>query len=119
MEPVLLWVSICMPTGSGKSSLCKWLKQLVDDVRANVGSTDTASSASWFLNDQSMEKMGALMDENFSKQLGLYDELSMFLSQMNVFRGKGVIDSHEAALFLQFYGGTAWVRKTGMYLDDC
>ena len=49
--------------------------------------------------DQSFEKMGALMDENNSKLLGLYNELAMFLSQMNVFRGKGVTDSHEVAVF--------------------
>lgn len=109
LEPVLLWVSICMPTGSGKTSLCKFLKQLVDDTHANVGS----DSSSWFIDDQSMEKMGALMNENNSKLLGLYDELAMFLSQMNVFRGKGVTDSHEVALFLQLYGGNSWTRKTG------
>lgn len=75
--------------------------QLVDDTHANVGS----DSSSWFIDDQSMEKMGALMNENNSKLLGLYDKLAMFLSQMNVFRGKGVTDSHEVALFLQLYGG--------------
>ena len=53
------------------------------------------------------------MDENNSKLLGLYDELAMFLSQMNVFRGKGVTDSREVAVFLQLYGGNPWVRKTG------
>ena len=26
VEPVLLWIVICMPTGSGKSGLCKLLK---------------------------------------------------------------------------------------------
>ena len=115
MEPVLLWVAICMPTGSGKSSLCKWLKKLVEEVRTKATS-DSENTTSWFLNDQSLEKMGAMMSENFSKQLGLYDEFAMFLSQMNVFRGKGVIDSHEASVFLQFYGGSGWVRKTGMKL---
>lgn len=109
IEPVLLWISICMPTGSGKSSLCKYLKRLVDDTHANTG-LDTPS---WFLDDQSFEKMGALMCENNSKLLGLYDELAMFLSQMNVFRSKGVTDSHELAVFLQLYGANSWVRKTG------
>lgn len=110
IEPVLVWISICMPTGSGKSSLCKFLKNLVDEARVRLGvDTDT----SWFADDQSFEKMGALMDENNSKLLGLYDELAMFLSQMNVFRGKGVTDSHEVAVFLQLYGGCSWIRKTG------
>ena len=48
------------------------------------------------------------------KLMGLYDELAMFLSQMNIFRGKGVGDSHELAVFLQLYGANPWARKTGM-----
>ena len=111
MEPVLLWISICMQTGSGKSSLCKYLRQLVEDARSNSGLDD--SHASWFLDDQFFEKMGALMCENNWKLLGLYDELPMFFSQINVFRGRGLSDSHELALFLQLYGGSQWVRKTG------
>lgn len=109
IEPVLLWISVCMPTGSGKTSLCKYLKQLVEDAHDNIG-LDTPS---WFLDDQSFEKMGALMHDNHSKLLGLYDELTMFLAQMNVFRGKGVTDSHELAVFLQLHGANSWVRKTG------
>lgn len=112
IEPAIVWISICMPTGSGKSSLCKYLKHLVDDAREKTGAD---ADTSWFADDQSFEKMGALMDENNSKLLGLYDELAMFLSQMNVFRGKGVTDSHEVAVFLQLYGGNPWVRKTGNY----
>lgn len=53
------------------------------------------------------------MSENHGKLLGLYDELAMFLSQINVFRGRGLSDSHELALFLQLYGGNSWVRRTG------
>jgi energy-coupling factor transporter ATP-binding protein EcfA2 len=111
VEPVLLWISICMPTGSGKSSLCKYLRQLVEDARSNRGLDD--SQPSWFLDDQSFEKMGALMHDNDWKLLGLYDELPMFFSQINVFRGRGLSDSHELAVFLQLYGGRPWVRKTG------
>ena len=97
LEPVLLWVSICMPTGSGKTSLCKFLKQLVDDTHANVGS----DSSSWFIDDQSMEKMGALMNENNSKLLGLYDELAMFLSQMS--SGEKVLLIHMKLLYFCNY----------------
>ena len=57
--------------------------------------------------------MGSLMAENHSKDVGLYGELAMFLSQMNVFRGRGWSDSHELALLLQLYGGSSWVRRTG------
>jgi len=111
VEPVILWICICMPTGSGKSALCKYLKKLVDSARSTCGLDD--SSPSWFLDDQSFEKMGAIMSENHCKLFGLYDELSMFLSQINVSRGRGLSDSHELALFLQLYGGNGWVRKTG------
>lgn len=111
VEPVLVWIAICMPTGSGKSALCKFLKSLVDKARANCGLTD--ADPSWCLDDQTFEKMGSLMSENHGKLLGLYDELAMFLSQINVFRGRGLSDSHELALFLQLYGGNSWVRRTG------
>ena len=111
IEPVLLWISVCMPTGSGKSSLCKYLRKLVEDARSNNGLEE--NKPSWFLDDQSFEKMGALMSDNNWKVLGLYDELPMFLSQINVFRGQGLSDSHELALLLQLYGGSQWVRKTG------
>ena len=76
IEPAIVWISICMPTGSGKSSLCKYLKQLVDACEKRGADADT----SWFADDQSFKKMGAFMDENNSKLLGLYDELAMFLS---------------------------------------
>ena len=36
---------------------------------------------------------------------GLYDELSTFLAQINLYRGKGLAVSHELALFLQPYNG--------------
>lgn len=111
VEPVLLWISICMPTGSGKSGLWKYLRKLVNETRLNCGLNESKSS--WFFDDQSIEKLGAMMCDNDWKLLGLYDELPMFLAQMNIFRGKGLCDSHELALLLQLYGGTQWVRKTG------
>lgn len=111
-EPVLLWISICMPTGMGKSSLCKYLRKLITKARRQRGMDD--SSPSWLLDDQSFEKMGESMQQNHAKLLGLYDELSTFLTQINVCRGRGVAESHEVSLFLQLYGSDAWIRKTGM-----
>ena len=60
--------------------------------------------------------MGALMQENNGKILARYDELSMFLSQMNVFSGKKVNNSHEHSVFPQLYGAQSWVRRTGTYV---
>lgn len=110
VEPVLLWIAICMPTGSGKSALCKFLKSLVEKTRVKCGLS--SMDPSWCLDDQSFEKMGSLMSDNHCKLIGLYDELAMFLSQINVFRGRGLSDSHELALFLQLYSATAWTRRT-------
>ena len=112
VELVLVWLTIkklCMPTGCGKSSL--YLRKLVEDARSGSGLQENQSS--WFLDNHSFEKMGALMSENNGKFLGLYDELPMFLLQINVFLGRGLSDSHELALLLQLYGGSQWVRKRG------
>ena len=57
--------------------------------------------------------MGALMNENSARLLGLYDELSAFLTQINLYRGRGLSDSHELALFLQLFNGHPWRRDTG------
>ena len=101
IEPVLLWISISMPTGSGKSFLCKYLKKLVDETRDHAGSDQPL----WSLDDQSFEKMGAIMSENDCKLMGLYDELAMFLYQINICRGIGISDSLELAVFLQLTHG--------------
>jgi len=55
------------------------------------------------------------MAENHSKLLGLYDELSSFLTQINLYKSRGVSDSHDLALFLQLYNGHPWSRKTGKH----
>lgn len=119
VEPVLVWISICMRTGMGKSSLCKLLRKLVLQAQAQCGLDDP--STSWMLDDQSFEKMGDLMHQNHWKLLGLYDELPIFLSQINIFRGRGVTDDsheheHELAVFLQLYGSDPWIRRTGKCL---
>ena len=114
MEPVLLWLSVCMPTGSGKSSLCKLLRQIVKDAREQCGLREDPTS--WTLDDQSLEKMGELMQDNHGKLLGLYDELPMFLAQVNICRGRALADSQQVAIFLQLYGADSWVRRTGMCL---
>ena len=110
VEPVLVWLSICKPTGSGKSSLCKLLKKLVKDASQQSG---VEEDCSWTLDDQSLEKMGELMEANHCKLLGLYEELPMFLSQLNICRRKALVDSQQVAIFLQLYGADPWVRKTG------
>ena len=53
------------------------------------------------------------MSENNYRLLGLYDELALFLSQMNIFHGKSITDSRELSIFLQLFGASSWTRKTG------
>ena len=62
------------------------------------------------------EKIGALMADNHSKLLGLYDELSSFLTQINLYKACGLSDSNELADFLQIYNDHPWSRKTGKHV---
>ena len=100
-EPVLVWLTICMPTGSGKSSLFRHKCHVTDN------------DPSWMFDDVSFKKIGALMSKNSGRLLGLYDELSAFLAQINLYRGRGLSDSHKLAIFLQLYNGHQWRRDTG------
>ena len=78
-EPVLIWLTVSMPTGSGKSTLFRHLHNVLQQVRAIAGVGD--DQPTWSVDDASFEKMGALMHANSSRLIGLYDELSAFLTQ--------------------------------------
>lgn len=111
-EPVLIWLSVNMPTGSTKSALFHYLVKVVMEVRKLCGYT--LMDPVWLLGDATCEKMGDMMSANHGRLLGLYDELTSILTQLNLYRGKGLTMSHELALFLQLYNGHSWVRTTGM-----
>lgn len=81
-EPVLLWLTVAMPTGSRKSTLFRYLFSQLQQIRSLAGVSP--EDPTWILDDASFEKMGALMHSNASRLLGLYDELSAFLSQINL-----------------------------------
>ena len=106
-----MWLSVNMPTGSSKSSLYHFLHSIITTVRRECGCT--ARDPARLLGDASCEKMGDLMAMNSSQLLGLYDELSTFLTQLNLYRGKGLNLTHELALFLKLYNGHPWARATG------
>ena len=80
-----------MPTDSGKSILCKCLSKLVQETRLQCGREEALFLT---LDDQSF---GELMQKNHRKLLGLYDELPMFLSRINVCRGHTLADSQQVA----------------------
>lgn len=110
-EPSLLWIVIAMPTGSGKTPLFTFLTDILQRVRVKLEISSTAPS--WLLDEASFEKMGDLMASNHCKLLGLYDELSTFLAQINVYRGKGLCDCNNLSAFLSLYTGKSWSRATG------
>ena len=64
--------------------------------------------------EASMEKMGVMMCDNSNKIIGiLYDELTHFLMQINIYCNHGLSDTHDLAMFLQLYNGLPWSRRTG------
>ena len=54
------------------------------------------------------------MSANNGCLLGLYDELMTFMSQVNIYRQKGLVNSHELATILSLYNGGRWSRRTGI-----
>ena len=74
VEPAILWISITMPTGSGKTPLFTFLTNILQKVRSKLNLTQ--AHPPWLLDEASFEKMGELMATNHSELLGLYDELS-------------------------------------------
>ena len=69
--------------------------------------------ADWVIEEASMEKMGVMMCDNSNKIIGIYDELTHFLPQINIYRNRGLSDTHDLAMFLQLYNGLPWPRRTG------
>lgn len=72
----------------------------------------------WVLQDATFEKMGALMAENGGRLLGMFDELSTFLTKIKLYSSRGLTDSHELAMFLELYNANPWTRTTGERNDE-
>ena len=53
------------------------------------------------------------MADNDGRLLGIFDELSSFLTKITVFNGKSICDSNELSMLLELYNGNAWSRNTG------
>ena len=111
-EPVLVWLAVSMPTGSGKSTLFRHLYSMIQNIRQMCGATD--KEPTWVFDDGSFEKMVALMSEYTCRLLSFYDEILAVLTQINLYRGRGLSDSHELSLFLQLYNAHPWRRDTGL-----
>lgn len=62
IEPVLIWITVTMPTGSGKSTLFHHLFMIKEEVRHQCGISEL--DPTWLVDDASFEKMGVLMYKN-------------------------------------------------------
>lgn len=56
------------------------------------------------------------MSENGGRLLGMYDELSAFLTKIKLHNSRGLTDSHELAMFLELCNATPWTRTTGIIM---
>ena len=88
-----------------------FLNDIINKVR--LGHKLKENDPAWCFDEASFEMMGYLMAKNNNKLLGLYDEFSTFLAQMNVYRGKGLCESHDLATLLSLYNAKSWNRDTG------
>lgn len=113
-EPNIVWLSINMPDGSGKHSLHKYLHILIGRIRRERGCR--ADDPSWLLGNSTFREMEELVSKNDGRLFCLYDELSTFLAQLNLYRGKVLGVSHELATLIQQYNGRPWTHRTGKLL---
>lgn len=67
----------------------------------------------WLFQDSTFEKMGMHMADNGGRLLGMFDELSAFLTKIKLYSSRGLTDSHELSMFLELYNGNSWNRTTG------
>lgn len=116
VEPVLVWITVVMPSGSGKTLLFSFLMELLEMVKTKYDADRDVNSPDWALDEASFEEMGAMMASNDCKLLGMYDELGTFLSQINAGHGKNVPESHELTIFLSLYNSKSWKRSTSKYV---
>ena len=114
-EPVLLWLTVYMPTESEISTLFKHIYNLLQLTRELCGQGEC--DPVWAIDDAMFEKMGSLMSRNSARLLGIYNKLGAFLTQINLYHGRGLSDSHELSLFLQLFNGYPWRRDTGIPLS--
>jgi hypothetical protein len=110
MEPVLVWASICIPTGSGKSTLCKLLRKLVHETRSECGQSE---GPFWLSDDQSFEKLGWWMTivENFS---AFMMNCQCFLPKWTYVVGRMSQIHSKWVRFYNFMDWTNGFRRTGM-----
>ncbi len=73
VEPVIVWLTVVMPSGSSKSSVFKYVLDILGLTRKRRALPLNAPS--WTLDEATFEKMGAIMDENSGRLLGICDRI--------------------------------------------
>ena len=70
-----------------------------------------------FLPHCTWDKLGEILANSGGRSLGLFDELTAFLSTMNMYSSvkMQVSDTKEYQDFLQMYTGKTKTRETGMF----
>ena len=95
-EPLIPWIVTVIPTGSGKSTLFKFLYNIVEEVkRRRFKEKEDFENQEWLAGECSIERLGFTMAENGNRLLGLFDEMSHFLTQMNILKNKGLSDTQD------------------------
>lgn len=60
------------------------------------------------------QKMGATICKNNNGRLiEMFDDLSSFLSNINVYNGHSVSDGNDLLMFLDLFNGSSWSQTTG------
>ena len=88
--------------------MCKYLVEIIKKVHQKLVDEEVEPK-DWLLSDETFEKMGEIMPQNDGKMVGLYDELTNWLSQVNLYSGtKGLLDTHEFTKLLEFFSAISW-----------
>lgn len=91
----------------------KYLVDILKRVRVKLADEEQ-DLKEWLLSDQTFETLGEIMSQNDGKMLGLNDELTNWLSQVNLYSGaKGLLDTHQFTKLLALFSATSWTRQTG------
>lgn len=75
-------------SGTGRTTIHRYLMNLLQNVRTRLETEEEAIVVkTCLLSDQSFEKLGELMSQNDCQAFGLYDELTIWLSLVNLCSG--------------------------------
>lgn len=103
-------------TGRCKSTFHQFLADLMERMKTEVA-LKHEQAKNVFLPHCTWDKFGEILANSGGRSFGLFDELTAFLSTMNMYLSvkSQVSDSKEYQDFLQMYTGKTKTRETGKY----